>query len=279
MCLAGTLFPIMNGLVQWLSPRYASGQIVWARTLSHLVFILLLFAPRFGFTRLVRTHTLGWQLGRSIALLISTLFFFTGVKYLPLAKAASISFTAPFLVALLAWLILGERLTLARLAGIAAGFTGVLIVIRPGSDVFHWSALLILGSATAYAFYQVFTRKAAARDLPETSAVYSALVGTVVMSLVVPFLWSPIQSWLDGLALISLGVLGGLGHYCVARALTYAPASVVAPFQYWQMVGSVGVGFVLTGLLPDAATWTGAAVIIGAGIYIGWRETREKQAR
>jgi drug/metabolite transporter (DMT)-like permease len=250
---------------------------VWARTSSHLLFILVLFAPQFGLGRLVRTQALGWQLGRSFALLASTICFFTGVKYLPLAKAAAISFTAPFIVTLLAWPMLRERISAPRLAGVLAGFAGVVIVIRPGSDVFQWAALLILASATSYAFYQVFTRKVAGRDLPETSAVYSALVGTIAMSLVVPFLWTPLHSWIDGAAMIALGIIGGLGHYCVARALTYAPASVVAPFQYWQLVGSVGVGFLLTGLLPDAFTWAGAAVIIGAGLWIGWLETREKQ--
>lgn len=277
MCLAGTLFPVMNGLVQVLSDRYPSPQIVWARTASHLIVMLALFAPRFGLVTLIRTNAIGWQLARSVALLASTLCFFTGVKYLPLAKAASISFMAPFIVALLAWPLLREPMSPRRLAGVGAGFLGVLIVIRPGSDVFHWSALLILASATFYAIYQVFTRKVAGRDRPETSAVYSALVGTVVMSIWVPFVWTPIQSWTDAALLASLGLFGGLGHYCVARALTYAAASVVAPFQYWQLIGSVAVGWALMGSLPDHWTWLGAAVIVAAGIYIGWLETREKR--
>jgi drug/metabolite transporter (DMT)-like permease len=275
MCLAGTLFPVMNGIVQVLSDRYPSAQIVWARTASHFVFVLALFAPKFGLVRLVRTTATGWQLGRSVALLASTICFFTGVKYLPLAKAASISFTAPFIVALLAWPLLREPLSVRRLAGVGAGFIGVLIVIRPGSDVFHWSALLILASATWYAIYQVFTRKVAGRDLPETSAVYSALVGTVVMSMAIPFVWTPVQSLGDAALLVSLGLFGGLGHYCVARAMTYAAASVVAPFQYWQLIGSVAVGWAFMGSLPDAWTWVGAAVIVSAGLYIGWLETRE----
>lgn len=276
MCLAGSVFPIMNGIVQVLSPRYASEQIVWARTLSHLIFALALFGPQFGLVRLVTTVEPKWQLLRSLALLISTLCFFTGVKYLDLAKAASISFIAPFIVALIAVPILGERVSLQRLAAVGAAFVGVLVVIRPGSDVFEWASLYILASATSYAFYQVFTRKVAGRDLPETSAVYSALLGTVVMTCALPWIWSPIQSWPDAALLISLGVLGGLGHYFVARALTYAPASVVSPFQYFQMIGSVIVGYLLMNRLPDAATWLGAAIIISAGLYIGWRETRER---
>lgn len=278
MCAAGTVFPIMNGTVQLLSPRYSSEQIVWARTTSHLIFVLALFAPKFGLVRLITTVEPKWQFARSVALLISTICFFTGVKSLALAKAASISFVAPFIVALLAWPMLSERISLQRMLAVIAAFCGVLIVIRPGSDVFQWASLYILSSATAYAFYQVFTRKVAGRDPPETSAIYSALLGTVILGAVIPWFWTPVQSLSDAALLISLGILGGLGHYFVARALTYAPASVISPFQYFQMIGSVLVGYLFMGNWPDQGTWLGAAIIISAGLYIGWRETREKKA-
>ena len=278
MCLASTLFPVMNGVVQVLSQRYPSDQIVWLRTAGHLLFVLALFAPSIGFTRLVATRAPGWQFARSIVLLASTFCFFTGVKYLPLAKAASISFTAPFIVALLAIPLLGEKLSLPRLAAVLVGFIGVLIVIQPGTDVFQLASLYIVASATCYGIYQVLTRRVAGRDLPETSAVYSALVGTVIMTLIAPWNWEPILSLGDAGLMASLGVLGGLGHYCVAKAMTYAPANIVAPFQYWQMIGSVLIGYLLMGSVPTAATWLGAAVIIAAGLYIGWRETREKTA-
>ena len=277
ICLAASFFPVMNGLVQVLSPRYSSEQIVWARSASHVVFILALFGPRLG-VGIVRTTQLKWQIGRSIVLLMSTFFFFSGVKHLVLAKAASISFTSPFIVALLAWPMLGERISPGRMMAVVVAFLGVLVVIQPGGEVFQWASLLILGSAICYALYQVFTRRVAGHDRPETSAVYSALVGTLVMTAVVPFVWTAPHGWGDAALLFSLGILGGLGHYCVARTMTYAQASVLAPFMYWQMVGSVLVGYVMAGLLPDASTWIGAAVIICAGVYIAWLETRAQPA-
>lgn len=267
----------MNGLVQVLSPRYNSEQIVWLRTLSHLLFVVAIFTPTHGLVALVRTTQLKSQIIRSILLMGSTLCFFNGVKYLPLAHAASISFTAPFIVALLAWPMLGERVSRARIAAVMVGFIGVLVVIRPGSDVFQWASLLILGSATFYALYQIFTRRVAGHDPPATSAVYSALVGTLVLAGVAYWRWLPIQSWHDAALLASLGILGGLGHYCVARAMTYAPANVIAPFMYWQMVGSVIVGFLISGNLPDRYVWTGAAIIIAAGCFIAINETRKQQ--
>jgi drug/metabolite transporter (DMT)-like permease len=196
------------------------------------------------------------------------------VKYLPLAKAASISFTAPFFVALLAWPMLGERMTSNRLMAVIVAFLGVLAVIRPGSEVFQWASLYMLGSATCYALYQILTRRVAGHDAPETSAVYSALVGTVVMSVVAPFSWTPIASWGDTALLFSLGIIGGTAHYFVARAMVYAQANIIAPFGYWQLVGSVIVGYIISGYLPDVLTWVGAGIIISAGIYIAWCETR-----
>lgn len=277
MLAAASLFPVMNGMAQALSARYSTEQIVWARAASHFVFIFALFVPPLG-VAVLRTAAPKWQIVRSMVHLMSMLFFFTGVKYLPLAKAASISFTAPFFVALLAWPLLGERVTASRAMAIAVAFIGVLMVIRPGTDVFHWASLCMLGSAICYGLYQILTRRVAGYDSAETTAVYSALVGTVVMTLVVPFVWTDILSWLDAALLFSLGIIGGTAHYFIARAMTCAEASIIAPFGYWQLIGSVVVGYIMSGYLPDAFTWAGAVVIIAAGSYIAWSETRVRPA-
>jgi drug/metabolite transporter (DMT)-like permease len=277
MLVASSMLPVMNGLVQVLSARYSTEQLVWARTASHLVFILALFAPAYG-AALVRTGTLRWQIVRSAVHLVSMVCFFTGVKYLPLAKASSISFLTPFFVVLLAWPILGERMTAGRMGAVLVAMLGALIVIRPGTEVFHWASLFILGSAFCYGLYQILTRHVARHDSAETSAVYSALVGTVVMSIVAPFVWIPVAGWIDAALLFSLGVIGGIGHYFVARAMTYAQASIIAPFGYWQLVSAVIVGYLISGYLPDAFTWLGAAIIVCAGIGIAWMETRERPA-
>ncbi|HRD79038.1 MAG TPA: DMT family transporter, partial [Hyphomicrobiaceae bacterium] len=230
--------------------------------------------PRLG-AGVVRTTQPLSQLARSFLLLGSTFMFFNGVKHLELAQAASISFMAPFIVVLLALPMLGEPISIHRIGAVLAGFVGVLIVIRPGSAVFQWASLLIVGSACCYALYQIFTRRVAGHDRPETSAFYSALIGTLVMAGVITWKgFAPPKSLLDAGLLASLGILGAAGHYCVARAMTYAAANVVAPFQYWQMVGSVIVGYLVSHRLPDAYTWLGASVIIGAGLYIGWRDAR-----
>lgn len=276
ICCSGALFPIMNGLVKLLGASYESPQIVWARTLGHLIFVLVLFAPARGVVGILRTTKLPWQIARGMLLLISTSCFFYAVQFVPLAKAASISFTAPLLVTILAVPLLGERIGLHRLLAVLAGMAGVLIVIRPGSEVFQWASLLILCSAACYGLYQIFTRQVAGHDAPETSVVYSALVGTVLMCFAVPFFWTTPASLKDIVILSSLGVFGGLGHYCVARAMMYGPANVLSPFQYFQMIGSVIVGFLMFAEVPDVFTWLGAAVIIASGLFIGWLESRRR---
>jgi drug/metabolite transporter (DMT)-like permease len=277
MVLATSLFPFMNGAVQLLSPRYSTDQIVWARVTSHLAFMLILFLPRDGLS-LFRTRQLGVQFKRSVCQLMSTSFYFTAIKYLPLAQATTISFTTPFFVAALARPILGERLGFYRLMTMLVAFIGVLIIVRPGTNVFHWATVGVLLSALFYGLYQVYTRGVAGYDSPSTSVVYSVMLATLVMSVVMLFRWKTPESWTDVALMCSLGFFGGLGHFFLAKAMTYAPANVVAPFQYWQLIGAVGVGYMISGYMPDLYTWIGAAVIIGAGLYLGWRDTRAKAA-
>ncbi|CAH0157932.1 DMT family transporter [Roseomonas sp. CECT 9278] len=275
MCVATTAFPIMNGIVQVLSRTYPSEQIIWARTAGHLAVVLLLVVPRYGI-EVLATKRPAAQISRSLLLLGSTTLFFFAVKDVPLAKAASISFMAPFFVTLLAVPMLGERIDAKRLGAVIVGFCGVLVVIRPGSEVFQPAALLIVGSAFCYAVYQVFTRKVAGIDRPETSVMYSALIGTVVMSFVAPFVWIMPHSMTDLLLHLALGLLGAGGHWCVAKAMTYGQASVISPFQYWQMIGSVLVGYVVSGLFPDATTWVGAGIIVACGVTLAVAESRRR---
>src|ERR1700730_699409 len=244
MCTACALFPIMNGLVKLLAATYDPLQIVWFRITMHLFLVALVFMPRMGLG-LFRTRRIGSQLVNSVMMLLSTLFFFSAVKSVGVAEAISISFVAPLAVVFLAWPVLGERLTAMRVAAVVVGFAGVLVVIRPGSALFQWASVLLLGSAVCYAIYQIMIRRLAGVDHPATSIFYSVLLGAILMSLLVPFVWITPKSGVDWLLLLSLGALGGAGHYCVARAMTYASANFVAPFNYTQMIGSGIVGSLL----------------------------------
>jgi drug/metabolite transporter (DMT)-like permease len=274
MCGAGVLFPVMNGFAKFLGESgYDSLQVSWARAFGHILFMLAVFVPRFGL-RMLRPRRPGMQLLRSALLMTSNLSFFFAIVSLPIAKAATISLTAPLVVALLAWPLLGERTTVGRLVALGVGFLGVVIVIRPGTELFQWASLFVVVSATCYALYQILTRHIAGVDSPETSAIYSSTVGAFGLILVLPFVWKTPHSARDILFFCGLGVLGALGHYCVARAMHYAQANVVSPFQYMQLLGSVAVGYLFFGDFPDFLGWVGAAIIVAAGLYIGWSQRK-----
>lgn len=273
ICLASALFPVMNGLVKLLTETYPFQEVVWARVASHLVLVAAVFLPRRGLA-LVRARQPISQVVCSMTLLASTFLFFGAVKHVGVAEAISISFVAPLAVVFLAWPLLGERITAARLVSVVVGFAGVMVVIRPGSSVFQWASLMIVGSAIAYAIYQIFIRRVAGVDHPSTTVFYSALGSTIVMSALVPFDWKTPDNWSDVALLCSLGMFGGLGHYCVARAMTYAPANFVAPFNYTQMIGSVIVGYWLFAEVPDIYTWLGSALIVAAGLMVMWQGSK-----
>ena len=171
MCGAGLLFPIMGGFAKFLGESgYSSLQVSWARAFGHIVFMLAFFVPRFGL-RMLKTRRPLIQLLRSALLFSSNATNFFAIIFIPLAKTASISLMAPLLVVPLAWAILGERTTRQRMAALMTGFVGVLIVIRPGTELFHWASLFAVASAVCYAVYQVMTRRIAGYDPPETSTI------------------------------------------------------------------------------------------------------------
>ena len=275
ICLSGLTSPLMNGFAKLLGETYSSLQVSWARAFGHVLFMLVTFVPRFG-VRMLRTHRLGKHLLRSSCLFISNLSYFFAIGFIPLGKAASINMTGPLIVAALAWPMLQERTNLGRVIAVLIGFVGVLVIIRPGTEVFHWAALIIIFSALMNGFYQMLTRKIADTEAAETSAIYSSIVGAFGMLLVLPFVWQAPSGIGDIAMFCSLGALGAISHYFVALALGFAPANIVTPFQYVQLVGSVLVGYLFFGDLPDALTWLGAAIVIGSGLYVGWTQTRRR---
>ncbi len=277
MLVSGTIMPVMNGFGKMLATSYPPEQVIWARLLTHLLWVLAFFLPRSGMS-LFRTARPSVQLALSLCMLVSTTLFFFAVPHVGLAKASVINFVAPFMVMLLAVPMLGERLALRRFLAVAGGFAGVVVVIRPGFDALDWASIAILASSFFFALFQCYSRLAAAVDRPETSILYSVLAGAIVMSAVVPFGFVMPRTPMDGAIMASLGLVGATGHYFMARAFSYADASIISPFLYWQLLGAVAVGFWLFGDLPDAWTWIGAAMIVTAGLFLAWSEAAGRRA-
>lgn len=269
--LSTVLFVTMNAAVKYLRASLPLVELVWARTIGQLVFMILLFAPARGW-RLFVTRRPRTQALCSLLILASTAMFFAAIGRVPLADATAVSFTSPVIVALLSGPMLGEYLGLGHWVAVAVGFAGAIVVARPSGAGADPYILLAAGNAIFYAIYQVLVRRLGRHDRPETTVTYAAVGGTLVLSLLVPFVWQTPRGAAEWGLLALSGLFGGLGHWCVARALLWAPAAIAAPFSYVQLLEAAALGYLVFGDVPGAAVWIGAALIVASGLSIAWHE-------
>ena len=273
MVLGASLIPAMNALAKYLASDYPVWQVVWARFFGHLLWMMLFFSARRGFT-ILRTARPITQAVRSLVFFIANVCFITALPFVDLATASAVMFTAPIIVTALAVPLLRERVGLRRWTAVAVGFAGALVIIRPGSTLFDPWALLVLVSASYYAVYQIWTRRLTLVDSPETLIVYTAVAGALVSTVTIPWIARMPDSLGDLAAFAGLGLVGALAHLCIVQALKRAPASTVSPIGYFELVTAVLFGYAVFGDLPDAATWAGAALIVASGAWIAFRGGR-----
>jgi drug/metabolite transporter (DMT)-like permease len=209
-------------------------------------------------------------------MLLSNLVFVMGIGSVPLATASAIGFTSPLIVTALSVPLLRESVGWRRWSAVLVGFVGALMVIRPGTGFHDPAVLLILLSSAIYALYQIGTRWVGRYDNAATGIVFAALIGSLGMSLAMPFVFVMPRSVFDALMFASLGVLGGVGHYLIILAFQSGPAAVIAPLGYVELIGTTILGYLIFGNFPDLWTWIGAVVIIASGIYIAFRERKRR---
>ena len=275
MCGAVLLFSGLDATAKWLSRDLPTPQIVWARYCANVLMVLAVLNPwtKPGVTRTSKPML---QVVRSCLLFGSTLLNFLAVRYLQLAETTSITFMTPLIVALLAMPILGERIGPRRLGAIMVGFCGVLLVTRPGLGGIHPAALFSVAGCFCYGLYAILTRMLAAHDRPETTLVYSGLAGVVVLTPMLPLFWVSPQSPLTWALMVSMGVYASVGHYLLILAHQRAPAAILSPFMYTQLVWMIGLGYVLFGDLPDHWTLAGSLIVIASGLYLLSFERRRR---
>lgn len=263
-------FTLMDATAKQLTQSYSPAQVIWARFLGNLLIFALIFRGRMFL--LLRTRQPGLQLARALMQLGSVGLFFTALQFIGLAEATAIMDLNPVLITLGAALFLGEKIGPRRIAGIAVALLGALVIIRPGLGVFQPAALLPLAGAFTYAAGALLTRVVRS-DSVATSVMWSAVVGTLATSAVVPFFWQPIRPedlWLFAL----LGVFGTLSQYLLVRAFSVTEAGVLAPFGYTGLIWAGFWGWLFFDQLPDLWTILGAVIIVGAGLYVWSREAR-----
>lgn len=253
-------------------------QIAWIR---YVVFALVVLAAALWRQAgsPLRSHRPGLQLARGLGLVGSAMFFMTSLRYLPVADATAISFISPIFVTALSIPLLRETIGWRRWLAAFVGLGGVLIIVRPGTDAFQFAALLPIGGALCWAGSLIATRQLATTDSASTTMTYSALVGVIVLTAVVPFVWVE-PSWFDVALGVAVGLASTTGHWIVAMAYRNAAASVLVPYSYTQIVWASLLGFLVFGAMPSGWTWTGAGIIILSSIYTAHRErVRALEAR
>lgn len=266
---AGVLFSVSDACSKLLTATLPPIEIAWLRWSVFTLIALPVMAASRG--RVLRSRAPGLQTLRAVSLLGSSVLFISGLLFLPLADAISVSFVSPLIVTALSIPLLGERVGPRRWAAVLVGLLGVLIVVRPGTGALGPAAALPFLSACFWAVAVLATRKLGGIDPPWTAMCWGALIGLGVLSLlVIPVFVRP--SLFELAVAAGLGATSTLAQYFIVQGFGRGQASVLAPLSYAQMIWSVLLGYALFGNVPDGPTWIGAAVIIGSGIYIAHRE-------
>jgi drug/metabolite transporter (DMT)-like permease len=263
-------FSLLDTTIKWLTQGYAITQIVWFRYSVSLVFGLVYAWPGLGL-RVFRTGRPWLQVARGALLLACSITAVIALRYLPLVDVMAVIFSSPLMTCALSVPLLGEKVGWRRWTAICIGFCGVLIILRPGFSEVHWAVLSALASAFFGALYNIVTRMISAYDSPKTSLIYVNLVGSILITPALPFVWQTPGGW-DWALLGLIGLFGALGHLCLIHAFNHGPASSLTPFSYTQILWTTLLGYIVFAEVPSPWTFAGAAVLIGSGLYLLHRE-------
>lgn len=272
MCGAVTLFSCLDTTAKFLTSHsnLPTAEVVWMRFLGQFLIMVAILGPT-SVPSLLNSKKPGLQMVRSFLMVATTLCNFIAIQYLRLDQTVAVAFLAPLLVALLAGPVLGEYVGWRRGLAVIVGFLGILIAVRPGFNA-HPAFIASFLSMIAYALFMIITRKLSTVDSPQVTLFFSLIVGTVGGALVAVPQWVWPTDWSQWVLLASLGVFGGLGHLLLIFAYNLAPASVVSPFLYFQLLSMVSFGFLVFGDVPDTWSLAGSAVVIASGLYLVHRE-------
>ena len=273
LMVAGMLvIPALDICAKILAENFHVLEVTWSRFFFNVIWLIpLILWRREKWWRLPRHPWI--QIFRGLCLLMATLFFFLCIKTNPIPNALALLFISPLVVTLLSPLVLGEKLGIRRLAATIFGFIGVLIVLRPDSADFQPSLLYALIAGISYAFYILVTRKVSTTSSPLMTLFYTGCVGMLALLPVMPMVWvTPDSSSL--ILMAGMGLIAAVGHFLVILSCQYAPASLVSPFNYAEIIGATLLSYVFFNYLPDSTAWTGIAIICASGIYISIRELK-----
>jgi drug/metabolite transporter (DMT)-like permease len=287
MATCMVILPLMDAIAKYMATFEAMspGQVTFYRFFFQLVCILPLVV--FTGAAVFQPKRPWMNLLRGMLHAAASLMFFAAVKYMPLADVFAIYFVEPFMLTMMSALFLREKVGWRRWLAIVVGFGGAMIVIQPSYAIFGWTALLPVACAFLYTLYLFLNRAIGEADSPLVMQTMAGVGGTLFMAAAlvagdsagaIDFGPSLPASWLGLFLLMLLGSISGYMHLLVVRAFRLAPLSLLAPFQYFEIISATVLGYALFGDFPTASKWLGIAIIVASGLFIIWRErSRSKQ--
>jgi drug/metabolite transporter (DMT)-like permease len=289
---ASMCFSLNDVAIKFLSDGYALHQVVFIRACVALPAFALLILPFHGMV-VFRTRRPGAHAVRGVCLVFANSFLFLGLAALPIADAVAVFFVSPLVITVFSVVFLRERVGPRRWAAVAVGFVGVLLIMRPGTSAFQPAALFPIMAATLYAVMHIIARRIGGTESAATMAAYSQLTFLVISALIglaigdgklagaihpdLDFLlraWGPVAG-ADWWLFVLLGVSGLMGVLLISQAYRLSEAAFAAPFEYIAMPMAIVWGVTVFGTWPDAIAWAGIVLILGAGLYLVWRESRK----
>ncbi len=265
------LFACMDSTTKYLTTHYNVPFVVAMRYIVHFLLMVMILASRHS-AQLIHTQRTGLVIARAVVLTIASLCMGMALHRMPLAETTAINFLAPILVALLAGSILGEKIGGWGWATIATGFIGVLLIARPGGGLDAMGIMFALGAAAANSTYQLLSRLLASTEKAIALLFYTALVGSIIFGIALPWFWeNEVPSKLELILLLSIGISGGLGHYLFTLAYRHAPASMLAPMTYLQLLWVGLLGCMIFGTIPDNMNLLGMAIVAASGLIIAFK--------
>ncbi len=268
------LISLVDTICKFYTDELHAMMLVWGYFVGITFFVAGYFGSRRQFA-LFHSDRPALQIARSGFLVLSIASLFVSLTYLPIAEATAIGFTGPLFITALSVPFLGERVGWHRWLAVFIGLAGVLVIVRPGGTVWHWSAGMALLGAICFAFFQLITRRLASQDRHQTTLLYTSIGGTAWASLIVPFFWTTPTTGQLAMFLI-IGAMGAGAHYFMVQAFSRAEASLLAPFNYSKLIWVVILGYLVFDDLPSLDTLIGSAIIATAGLYVLYREGRRK---
>lgn len=263
---------VLDALIKLLGASYPSIQIVLLRCVFGLIPLFAIIAYRGGLAALKTKRPVA-QAIRSAFGAGAMIGFFYALTKLGLAETVTLAFSSPLFVTLMSVPMLGEKVGPRRLTAVAVGFVGVLIVVRPGGEIFSLYALIPIASSFCFAMTMLMARQMTDTETSVSMTLYTSLGGLVVGLIGAPAVWIWPELW-DWPIFLVLGLMGGIGQFLVTASFRFAEAAVIAPFEYTALIWATLFGFLFWNEMPDTISIFGGVIVIGAGVYIGYRETR-----